>query len=113
MEQTILCVITVCTVVSPILVALFNNIHDYKIKKLEFVFKAKQDALVEFAAAIIKNHDINSTAFYQALNKLYIYFDVDDELVQELIKNNHLKLDLYQKNATKLMKKLAKQVPRI
>ena len=56
---------------------------------------------------------MSSTAFYQALNKLYIYFDVDDKLVQELIKNNHLKLDLYQKNATKLMKKLAKQVPHI
>ena len=68
---------------------------------------------MEFASTIIKNHDMSSTAFYQALNKLYIYFDVDDKLVQELIKNNHLKLDLYQKNATKLMKKLAKQVPHI
>ncbi len=110
--DVILCIIALSAIVSPVLVAFLNNQHDYAIKKLDMIIKTKQEVLSDFASSAISNWgDIGvSTKFYNALNRLYIYFDVNEKLVKSITENKHNNIYEYQKDVAKLLKDLSKQI---
>lgn len=108
----ILCIISLSAIISPVLVAFLNNWHDYLIKKLENITKVKQDVLSKFANVAFNNwsSDGFNKDFYNALNLLYIYFDIDDELVSNIIENIPNNAVDYQEELAKFMKSLSKQI---
>lgn len=82
-----LLIIAFASVFSPVIVNIINSIHDTHVRKLENINKAKQDVLSEFSknVTILFGSQYFETEFYQSLNKLYIYFNVDEKLINKLL----------------------------
>ena len=107
-----LLVIAVASVFSPVIVTILNNHHNYKVKKLDSINTTKQEVLANFCKTIMKmfNSQYLHRDFYENLNLLYIYFNVDETLVNRIITEDYKDIHQYQKDVTKLMKSLSKQV---
>lgn len=107
-----LLLITIISLLSPILVAIINNSYNYKVKKLELNSQAKQDILKNFALSVNMEFITKSykAKFRQDLNLLYIYFDVDDKLVNKILNTDYKNVKDFQNDVTKLMKDLSKQI---
>lgn len=107
-----LLIITFASVFSPVIVTILNNLHDTKIRKLELNSKTKQDVLNQFSKSVIKEFNSNfiNHDFRNALNMLYVYFDVDDKLIENITSGKHKNVNEFQNDVTKLMKKLSKQI---
>lgn len=107
-----LLIITLVSIFSPIIVTVLNNRYNYKIKKLETVCKIKQEVLSKFSKNVILMFGSNylEQDFYESLNMLYIYFEVDDSLIAKIIANDYKDILEFQKDITKLMKALSKQL---
>ena len=107
-----LLIITITSVFSPVIVTLLNNIHDTKIKKLELNSAIKKEVLSEFALHVSRqfNSEFVNEHFRKSLNLLYVYFDVDDDLINQLLENKFSHINQFQSVVTSLMKKLSKQI---
>lgn len=107
-----LLIITITSVFSPVIVTLLNNIHDTKIKKLELNSAVKKEVLSEFALHVSRqfNSEFVNEHFRKSLNLLYVYFDVDDDLINQLLENKFSHINQFQSVVTSLMKKLSKQI---
>lgn len=107
-----LLIITIISLISLIIVALINNSHNYKIKKLESNNQIKQEILKNFALSVNMEFASNSfkAKFRQDLNLLYIYFKVNDKLVNKILDTDYNNVKDFQTDVTKLMKELAKQI---
>lgn len=107
-----LLIITIISIVSPVIVTIINNHHDYKVRISEYNSKIKQEILSEFCSSITKefNSEYIHKDFYKNLNLLHIYFDVDDTLINKITTNTYDDINAFQKDVTKLMKLLSKQV---
>ena len=84
--QICLLIIAFASVFSPVIVTIINSIHDTHVRKLENINKAKQDVLSEFSKNVTSlfGSQYFEAEFYQSLNKLYIYFNVDEKLINKL-----------------------------
>nr|DAU67700.1 MAG TPA: hypothetical protein [Caudoviricetes sp.] len=82
-----LLIIAFASVFSPVIVTIINSIHDTHLKKLENINKVKQEVLSEFSKNVTSlfGSQYYETEFYQSLNKVYIYFNVDEKLINKLI----------------------------
>lgn len=82
-----LLIIAFASVFSPVIVTIINSIHDTHVRKLENINKAKQDVLSEFSKNVTSlfGSQYFEAEFYQSLNKLYIYFNVDEKLINKLL----------------------------
>ena len=82
-----LLIIAFASVFSPVIVTIINSIHDTHVRKLENIDKAKQDVLSEFSKNVTSlfGSQYFEAEFYQSLNKLYIYFNVDEKLINKLL----------------------------
>ena len=82
-----LLIIAFASVFSPVIVTIINSIHDTHIRKLENINRAKQDVLSEFSKNVTSlfGSQYFEAEFYQSLNKLYIYFNVDEKLINKLL----------------------------
>lgn len=109
---TITAIIAVASFMSPVIVTLLNNRHNYKVKKLEIDSKVKQDVLSQFSLTVTKEfkNKLVHDDFQQSLNLLYVYFDVDDDLINKITTTNYQDLHQFQKDVTKLMISLSKQI---
>lgn len=109
---TITAIIAAASFLSPVIVTLINNHHDYKIKKLEFDSKIKQEVLSKFALTVTKEFGspFVHNDFQESLNLLYVYFDVDDKLINNILYKEHDNINDFQKDVTKFMKYLSKQI---
>lgn len=107
-----LLIITFVSLLSPVLVAIINNQHNYKIKKLELSSVAKQEVLKQFALSVNLEFITKSykAKFRQDLNLLYVYFDVNDKLVNKLLSTDYKNVKDFQDDVIKLMKDLSKQI---
>lgn len=105
-------IITIISLLSPIAVALINNSHNYKIKELELSNQVKQEILKNFALSVNMEFATNSfkAKFRQDLNLLYVYFKVNDRLVNKILETDYKNVKDFQNDVTKLMKDLAKQI---
>ena len=109
---TITAIIAVASFMSPVIVTLLNNRHDYKLRKLEVDSKIKQEVLSKFALTVTKNFKDNFVHddFQESLNLLYVYFDIDDKLIDNIIVKKHNNLNDFQKDVNILMRNLSKQI---
>lgn len=109
---TITAIIAVTSILSPVIVTLINTHHNYKIRRLEIDSKIKQEVLSNFAKSINDNFSSKfvSTDFHKDLNLLFVYFDVDEKLVERIISTDYTDVLKFQKDVTKLMKSLSKQI---
>ena len=109
---SITAIIAVASLISPIIVTFLNNRHNYKMKKLEIDSKVKQEILSKFTSTITRefNNNFIHNDFQASLNMLYIYFDVNDELINNIVNKKHNNLNEFQKDVNKLMKSLSKQI---
>lgn len=107
-----LLIITFVSLLSPVFVALINNHHNYKIKKLEISSSTKQEVLKQFALSVNLEFVTKSykASFRQDLNLLYVYFDVNDKLVNKLLNTDYENVNDFQNDVIKLMKDLSKQL---
>lgn len=107
-----LLIITFVSIFAPIVVSIINNVHDYRVRKMEMNSKIKQEILSQFSKTILKefNSDFVHADFRQSLNLLNIYFDVDNNLVDKIISTKYSHINDFQADVTKLMKKLSVQV---
>lgn len=82
-----LLIIAFASVFSPVIVTIINSIHDTHVRKLENINKVKQDVLSEFSKNVTSlfGSQYFEAEFYQSLNKLYIYFNVDEKLINKLL----------------------------
>ena len=108
--DVIMCIIALSAIISPIIVAFLNNQHDYKIRKLDMIIKVKQEVLSDFAKNAINNFDTNSISFYASLNKLYIYFEINEKLLKDITEKQHNTIYEYQDAVAKFMKNLSEQI---
>lgn len=95
-----------------IVVAVINNQHQYKLKKIEFYTSSKQKALSDFNENAIKycQSDLNDIRidYEQSLNNLYIYFPkINDFFVKELNDARFYNQDKYFSVLRKTMKYLS------
>lgn len=76
---TITGIIAICAIVSPLLTALINNRHIYRLKQLEINSTAKKEILNDFIDATLScNNSYNSKIkFYKELNRVLNYVDVN------------------------------------
>ena len=102
---TITAIIAVASILSPVFVTLLNNNHDYKVRKLDIDSKIKQEVVTKEFNKTHLNYD-----FQESLNLLFVYFDVDDKLINNVINKQHSTLDFFQEDVTRLMKDLSKQI---
>ena len=107
-----LLIITFASIISPVFVTLLNNIHDGRIRKIDINNKIKQNILKEFAENInyLNGYTNIGLDYYRSLNLLNIYFDVDNELIEHISSTQYKNNVDFQKDVTKLMKKLSKQI---
>ena len=79
---TITTVIAVCAIISPVITAIINNVHQSKIKRIEIYELAKRQALTDYITAsynyLSSQTTENKSKFFIALNNLYVYFDISD-----------------------------------
>lgn len=110
--DVILCIIALSAIISPVLVTFMNNSHDYAVRRLELITKNKQDILYNFSKAVnqdFKNND-NVLRLFQAINLLYIYFDVNDKLLEEITDNCSKKQQPFDEDVINFIKDLSKQI---
>ena len=109
---TITAVIAAASIFSPVIVTLLNNHHDYKVKKLENNSKIQQEILSNFTKYVEYLHGFThiSEATYQYANLLYIYFDVNDELMDKLFNTKFPNHEEFRKAVMELIKDLSKQI---
>lgn len=107
-----LLVISVASIISPVIVTLINNRHNYKVKKLESINNVKQQVLANFSKTIMKmyNSQYEHRDFHESLNLLYVYFTVDDVLINKILTSKYANIYDFQKDVSKLMKSLSKQI---
>lgn len=107
-----LLIITVISLLSPIAVAIINNYHNYRVKKLEINSGVKQEILKNFALSVNMEFITKSykAKFRQDLNLLYVYFDVNDKLVNKILNTDYKNAKEFQDDVIKLMKELSKQI---
>lgn len=75
---SIIGVITICSIASPLLTALINNRHSYKLKQLEINSSAKKEILSNFIDATLYYNGTypSKVNFYKELNQVLNYVDV-------------------------------------
>ena len=73
-------VISVIAFISPIAVAIINNKHSYKIKKLELLVNTKKKILCDFVSITMSliEDSVSVNSFYSSLNEVLIYFENAD-----------------------------------
>lgn len=107
-----LLIITFTSTFAPVIVTIINNIHDTNVKRLESNNKFKHEILSNFSLSVTKNfsnHFVNND-FHRDLNLLYIYFNVDNNLINRIITHKYKDIYDFQNDVTKLMIKLSKQI---
>ena len=109
---TITAIIALVSLISPILVTILNNRHDYKVRRLENFSKLQQEILFNFSTSITKNFNSNSihSDFRKDLNLLNIYFDVNEKLIEKIMKHEYKDVNEFQDDVNKVMKSLSKQI---
>lgn len=109
---TITAIIALTSLASPIITTIINNKHDLEIKKLEHNSNIKQEVLKNFALSInsLFNEQYFDAEFHKDLNLLYIYFDVDETLLNAIIVTKYTDWRVFQKDVALLMKSLSKQI---
>lgn len=107
-----LLLIAIISIASPIIVSLITSWHDSNIKKLEIDSKIKQEVLKDFTdkVAYLNNYTVSSFDFYKSLYLLNVYFDVDNDLIEQMAKTKYDDNISFQKDVNILMKKLSKQI---
>ncbi len=107
-----LLIITFTSTFAPVIVTIINNIHDTNVKRLESNNKFKHEILSNFSLSVTKNfsnHFVNND-FHRDLNLLYIYFNVDNNLINRIMTHKYKDIYDFQNDVTKLMIKLSKQI---
>lgn len=107
-----LLIITFTSTFAPVIVTIINNIHDTNVKRLESNNKFKHEVLSNFSLSVTKifsNHFVNQD-FHRDLNLLYIYFNVDNNLINRIMTHEYKDIYDFQNDVTKLMIKLSKQI---
>ena len=109
---TITAIIAVASFLSPVIVTLFNNHHDYKVRKLEIDSKIKQEILSNFAKYIeqLYGYEFICEETYQYTRLIYTYFDVNDKLMNKLFNSKFTNHEDFRKATLELMKDLSKQI---
>ena len=109
---TITAIIALTSLASPIITTIINNKHNLKLKKLEYNSSIKQEILKNFASSInsLFCEQYFDSEFHKDLNLLYIYFDVDETLLNKIINTTYTNSKDFQKDVSELMKSLSKQI---
>lgn len=112
---TITTVIAICAIISPIITAIINNIHQSKIKRIEIYEVTKRQAFTDYVSAsfnyLSSKTSENETKFFVALNNLYSYFDMSNIDYQELSSAiSSLDCETYSYQSQKLIVNLSKQI---
>ena len=108
-----LLIIAIAGIISPVIVSVVNNIYNYRIQKLESISKVKQNILEKFSYYINQRYGCSTydkDELFRYVNLLYIYFDVDDNLLFKILFSEYDKEELFQEDVRKFFKKLSKQV---
>ncbi len=99
------------SLLSPIITAKINNRHQYKMKLLDINSKLKQDILSEFSKQAIRflNENYFVKEFYDSLNMLYVYFEINEDLLENVITSKG-NIKSFQLAMANFMKDLSKQI---
>ncbi len=109
-----LLLIAITSIISPVIVTILNNNHDYKIKQLERTESVKKELLSKFAKELvhIQNQNLNDS-FLETLNLLCVYFSLGKYEKFYIYKINNSIYDSkeeFQNDMLELMTRLAKQI---
>lgn len=106
-------------IISPIATAIINNCHQTKIKKLDMYEEAKRNALTDFIKAC-ENYMLSDTVvenkicseYYASINRLYIYFDIPDDSVFQMLEKTLQKNNVINSNyeLANIVQVLSKQI---
>ena len=112
---TITTVIAVCAIISPVITAIINNVHQSKIKRIEIYELAKRQALTDYITAsynyLSSQTTENKSKFFIALNNLYVYFDISDFNYHDLSSAiNSYDCENHSYYSQKLISNLSKQI---
>lgn len=107
-------VIAFVALISPIITAIINNLHQSNVKKLDLLYSKKQEILSDFVKNAMHyypdfdyNYDL-ITGHQIAKNNLFIFFDVDLELLNDLeTYKKDRQLDKYRQTLDKLILSLS------
>ena len=110
---TITAIIALTSLASPIIIALVNNNHDFKVKELEINSKIKQEILEKFSYYINQKYKYNiveELELYKNVNLLYIYFEIDEVLLNKILNNHYTEENDFRRDVAIFMKRLSKQI---
>ena len=106
-----LLIIAFTTTFVPAIITVINNIHNSRMRKLEIISEIQQNLLSEFSKQSTRylenNHFVRE--FYDSINLLYVYFEVDDKLLEDVI-NSKINRKTFQIAMANFMKDLSKQI---
>ena len=106
-----LLIIAFTTTFVPAIITVINNIHNSRMRKLEIISEIQQNLLSEFSKQSTRylenNHFVRE--FYDSINLLYVYFEVDDKLLEDVI-NSKTNRKTFQIAMANFMKDLSKQI---
>lgn len=106
-----LLIIAFTTTLAPVIVTILSNIHNSRIRKLEIISEVQQKLLSEFSKQSTRhlNENYFVKEFYDSVNLLYAYFEVNDELLNNVI-NSKGNVKTFQIAMSIFMKDLSKQI---
>lgn len=109
---TITSIIAVVSLVSPVVTTLINNKHQLKLKAYETDSKLKQTSIREFSKQanlyFVESYYVKE--FYESIDMLYVYFDVNENLLEKVVQSKKQNITVRQKAMSDFIKDLSKQI---